>query len=277
MQVVWGSYFLITKGLQTEINVYLLHFSRFALLTIILLPFAGREIRNKKLIAGGIFAGALLAASNYLLNLGLNLSTSVNAAFLVGTTTIFVTLYEILFFKAKMSKGRIIAAVLATAGMWLITGGLGKLDIGDIVLILSSMIGAFHVICSDRNLDSKVNVLSFVFWQMLVCAVIGFFLTTFYGNFHLPELNAGNIGAFLYIALISMGLGLIVQMWTQGRANPIVVSIIVLFQSIIGAVIGWTLGNEEFVLTQAIGGLIIVAGMFLSVISDKDADLKSID
>lgn len=277
IQIVWGSYFLIAKNLQTQINIYFLHFLRFALLSLIFLPFALKFLKDKKLIIGGIIGGLLLAGSNYLLNVGLNISSAVNAAFLIGLTTIFVTLIEVIFYKAKMEKNRVIATILAIVGMWFITGGIKGLDLGDTVLILGSVIGAFHVIFLDKSLNKKSKILPHLFWQMLACAVVGLVMNIFFGSFDLPTITTGLVGEFLYLALISMGLGMIVQMWTQERVNPIVVSIIALFQSIFGAVIGWTLGHEAFVISQAIGGGIILVGMFLSVISDKDADLKSLD
>lgn len=277
IQIVWGSYFLIAKNLQTEINVYFLHFLRFSLLSLILFPFALKFLKDKKLIINGVIGGFLLAGSNYLLNIGLNISSAVNAAFLIGLTTIFITIAEMLFFKAKMERNRILATVLAIVGMWFITGGVKGLDLGDTVLISGSLVGAFHVIFLDKTLDGKSKIFPNLFWQMFVCALVGLVMNFFYGSFALPTLSTTLIGEFLYLALISMGLGMVIQMWTQKRVNPVVVGIIGLFQSIFGAVIAWTIGHEEFVIAQAIGGGIILVGMFLSVISDKDADLKSLD
>ena len=72
-------------------------------------------------------------------------------------------------------------------------------------------------------------------------------------------------------------MGLLIQNWTQERVNPIIITIIGLMQGLFGAVFSWTLGGEEFIPQQLIGGLIVLIAMYLSITSDKDADLKSID
>ncbi len=276
IQVVWGSYFLIAKDLQKEVNIYFLHFARFLLLSIIFLPFALKYLKDKRLIMGGIVCGLLLAANNYLLNLGLNITLSVNAAFIIGLSLVFTTLIEALIFKEKMNKFKWIASASALIGMWFITGGVKGFDLGDAILILSTIFGAFHVIGADKYLDQKSHVIAFVFWQMIICAIVGLFMAIFFGNFNLPPLTTTNISEFLYIALVSMGLGMVVLMWTQERVNPIIVSLIFLFETIFGAIIGWTFGHEPFIISQAFGGVGVLIAMLLTVLSDTDADLKSI-
>jgi drug/metabolite transporter (DMT)-like permease len=277
MQIVWGSYFIITKNFQQEVNLYFLHTARFLLLALLLLPFALKNIGNGPLIKASLLTGLFLGLGNFALNIGLDELSAVNAAFLYSLSAVFVPLFEFAIYGKKINTLRVVSIILAFTGIWILSGGISDFSFGDLVLVLAGVFSAFQIISGDNYLKKGTPLLAFLFWQMLIAGILGFFLTLFFGNFALPELNTENISIFLYLTLVSMGFGMYLLNWTQERINPVVVSIIALLQSVFGALIAWTLGHEEFMLVQLIGGSVLLLATFLSVISDKDSDLKSLD
>lgn len=261
---IWGATFYMVKNAVEYINPIALVGYRFFIAAIIL--GVGLIIAKKRIFENfksGIILGLLLWLLYIPQTLGLKYTTAANSGFITGTFIMFVPLLVFLFHKKLPSFNRIFSVLLVIAGLWILTGGMSSINLGDLLTLVCAVGYATHLFVSDIYMKRGLNPYVVTFQQFLVTGVLSFMTLLLTGG----SFKTGNvqvINAILFLALFPSLSAFIIQLWAQKFTSPLKVSIIFSLEPVFGALFSWTLGNEEFIAVRALGGIIIVAAMIIS-------------
>jgi drug/metabolite transporter (DMT)-like permease len=269
--LIWGLAFVVQRYAAPQVGVFLFNGIRFLLGALVLIPLAiysrkghtGTTLINREFILSSILAGILLFAGAAFQQAGLLFTTAGNAGFITGLYVIFIPIILALALRQSPRPVIWISAGLALCGLYLLSsGGVARPNIGDLLVLVSALIWACHVILIGW-IVLKVELLPFVIGQYLVCGVLSILAGNLFGSkTPVDMLNSWQV--LIFTGVISVGIGYTLQAASQRIAPPADAAIILSAEAIFAAFFGWILLDEYLNGIQIFGCVIIFAGMLLS-------------
>ena len=227
----------------------------------------GTPWRDKKLLLASLAAGFVLFAASALQQSGVMLTGDAGkSGFITGLYTVLVPILCALLFRMKTTPNIWLGAVLATAGLYLIsvTNGLSSVSLGDLLLFIGAFFWAGHIIVIDR-MGGSLSSLRFACLQFLFCGIFSMITAFLFEEPILMENVRGAAIPLAYCALMSTGVAYTLQIVGQKFAsNPTLAAIIFSLESVFAALGGMLLLNERMTVQGYIGCLLIFAGIVLS-------------
>ena len=271
--LVWGSTFFMVKSALSDIDPVIMVAYRFLIAGLILLLYL---LVNKQPIFKDIKKGLILALILWLLYLpqtiGLQYTSASNSGFITGLFVAFVPIF-LPFFKKKPNLFEIIATIISLLGLWILTGGLTMINIGDMLTLGAAMTYALHLLFCDKYIKGGVN-------PVIICAqqflFIGIFSLITGLLFDLP-FTVGSyktMGIVLFLGLFPTLSAFVIQLFAQKLVSPLRVSLIFAFEPVFAGIFAYTLGGETFMLHSAIGGFCIFIALVISGIPIKNQRLS---
>jgi len=261
---IWGSTFFVVKSVLDDIDPVILVGYRFLIAGSILLIYL--VIRRRPLLAGlkqAAWVGLILWSLYIPQTIGLRFTTASNSGFITGLFVAFVPIFLRTIFKRKPTIMEIIASFVSLTGLWVLTGGMRYVNLGDMLTLITAMTYALHLLYSDRYMKAGFDPILFSCQQFIIVGVLSL-LTGLV--FDLP-FGIGSTDAFrivIFLALFPTLSAFVIQMLSQKIASPLRVSLIFALEPIFAALFAWTLGGEEFLLRRGVGGLLIFLALILS-------------
>ena len=262
--LIWGSTFIVVKGALTGIDPVMMVAYRFLLAGSVMVPFilwSGRKLFEG--LGRAAFLSIILTLLYIPQTVGLKYTTASNSGFITGLFVFFTPFFLRTIFKRRPTKMEIVASGVSLIGLWILTGGLQDINIGDSMTLLAAMTYALHVLYSDKYMKMNVDpyVISCQQFLMvgLICLIVGAVLGL---DFVVHSTEA--IGAVIFLALLPTLSAFLIQMLAQKITSPLRVSLIFALEPVFAAIFAWTLGGEEFVTHRAIGGLFVFLALILS-------------
>jgi len=301
---IWGSTFYVVRDALADLHPLTLMAWRFTLGGVMLLPFAilatkraAKRVGQPSLTVkdsevpissnqpildrhGGLSHHMSPLLSNwdgYLLGLiifilyaaqtwGLVYTTAANSAFITGLFIIFIPPCAYLMHRELPSGMRLLAIVVALAGLYLLTGGITGLNRGDLLTLIAAATYALHVLFTGRAMARGLDPLKLACQQLLTCGVLSFAAAALlHAPLGLPNPHA--TGIVLFLTLLPTLSAYVLQLIAQGQVDSLRTALIFTMEPVFGALFAWTLGGERFVTLSAVGGLLIVAAMFVSEVT----------
>ncbi len=227
-------------------------------------------LASKRRFFDGIGRSLFLAGLLWLLyipqTLGLKYTTASNSGFITGLFVAFVPLFLRLIFKRKPSLMEVVASAVALVGLWILTGGLVDINVGDMLTLLTAMAYALHLLYSDKYMKAGIDPYLISCQQFLLLGVMALLTAlVFRLPFQVKGMEVGGIVVFL--ALFPTLSAFVIQMVAQKLTSPLRVSLIFAFEPVFAALFAWTWGKEPFILHRALGGLFIFVALILSGLS----------
>lgn len=267
--LIWGSTFFIVKGALAGVDPIMLVAYRFllaGLLMYVYLLMTGRSLFKD--FKEGLILALILWFLYVPQTIGLGYTKASNSGFITGLFVAFVPVFMRLILKRKPTRWEIVAAFLSLIGLWILTGGLTDVNFGDILTLGAAVTYALHVLYTDKfmknGLDPYIISTQQFFIIGLISLVVGFV-------FGLPfEVHGSQvIWTIVFLAVFPTLSAFLIQAVAQKFATPMKVCLIFAFEPVFAALFAWTLGGEEFILTSALGGLLIAAALAISGIPEK--------
>ncbi len=261
---IWGSTFFIVKGALTGIDPIIMVGYRFTLAGVVMLMFL---IATKRNLFQDIWKGLYLSVILFLLyatqTVGLGITTASNSGFITGLFVAFIPLFLYPIVKRVPTPMEIVASVVALAGLWILTGGMTKVNTGDLLTLVAAMTYALHVLYSDKYMKRNIDPYIISCQQFLAVGAISLIYGAIFGlPFEITTVEAGWVVVFL--ALFPSLSAFVIQMLAQKITQPIKVSLIFALEPVFAAIFAWTIGGEEFVMRGAIGGSFIFLALIIS-------------
>jgi len=278
--VVWGSSFILMKNITENIPFYAYLFLRFSIAGIILALIFIRQLGkiSRKTLIQGTIIGFTLFAGMSLQYSGLNFTSASNSAFIPGLNVVMVPVISALYLKKKPPLRAVIGVVLATAGLFFLSGGFsGIWNIGDTLTLLCAVCFAFQIIFINKfTQESDARQLAVV--QIVSAAVMYGILWAGYGLSAEPAtvvINTRVILTALYTGAMGTAFAFGVQTIAQQYTTPTRTALLLTFEPVFGALFALTIPGpdgttERLTIATAIGCLLIFIGMIVTEVRFRD-------
>ena len=276
--LIWGFAFTAQRQGADYLAPFAFNGIRYLLGSAALVPVVliferkGTPLRDKKLLLASLAAGFVLYAASALQQTGVMLTGDAGkSGFITGLYTVLVPILCALFFRMKTTPNIWIGAVLATAGLYLIsvTGGLSSVSLGDLLLFIGAFFWAGHIIVIDR-MGGAISSLRFACLQFLVCGILSLVTALLFEEPILAENVRGAAIPLAYCAIMSTGVAYTLQIIGQKFAsNPALAAIIFSLESVFAALGGMLLLHERMHVQGYIGCMLIFAGIVVSQLAPK--------
>jgi drug/metabolite transporter (DMT)-like permease len=261
---IWGSTFFLVKMIIKDIDPVVLVSYRFLLAGVILLIFL--LLKRKPVfqnIGIGLFLGTIIWLLYIPQTIGLAYTTASNSGFITGLFVAFIPLFLQFVLKRKPTIMEISASVISLLGLWILTGGLSDMNIGDILTVAAAMAYAMHVLYADKYMKMGFDPIVFACQQFLTVGLLSL-ITAFIFGLSFSTGTAQTVRIVVFLAIFPTLSAFLIQMIAQKIRGPFRVSLIFALEPVFAGLFAWTLGGEEFIIRRALGGLVIFSALIIS-------------
>lgn len=291
--IIWGSAFVAQESGAQYVGAFTFNGLRFLIGGAVLIPairinnFKSKKTGTfapmtkaewKALLFGGISCGVALALASYFQQWGLESTSAGKAGFITALYIMFVPIIG-LFFKRKTPLAFWGCIGLAILGFYFlcIHGDL-SLDMGDALVLVSSILFSIHIILIDK-FSQTCNGIKLSCIQFLTVGVI---CTVLMFIFERPSWESISKAAFsiAYTGIFSCGIAFTLQILGQRRTHPAIATLIMSLEAVFSLITGMIFNFSANVPTfrEAVGSalifLAVMVAQLLPQASDKKTDNK---
>ena len=252
---------------------------RFLIGAAALAPFAYRIARRRHeptrlLWSAGTIAGLLLFAGYITQTVGLQYTESSTSAFITGLYAVFTPIVEAIVRRRVPPPGVCVGIVVATVGLFLLTGAELALGRGELLTLACALSFAVWIVYQGAY-ATRLDTIPFTTVQMGVLALVSIPPTAVTGIGHLTGL-AIFAAAFTGIACSSGALSL--QLYGQRRVSPSRAALILLMEPVFAGIAGYVAG-ERLGAAKLAGAAVILVGIAIAEVRpgriDREVEVAS--
>jgi drug/metabolite transporter (DMT)-like permease len=265
---IWGFAFVAQRIGMEYVGPYIFNAVRFALGTLVMLPFVigtrnnPKRLSKKFIFLGGVLAGLFLFLGASLQQIGVVYTTAGKAGFITGLYVVLVPFIGIVL-KHKITRGNWIGAILAAIGLYFLTiTGSFTIQKGDFYVLLSAFFWAGHMHIIGW-LSPKIESSRIAMMQFAMVSVLSFIVAFAIETFTLQDILNAAI-PILYGGLMSVGVAYTLQVVAQKHAPPTHAAIILSLEAVFAVLGGWLILDEILSLRSLFGCMLMLAGMLIS-------------
>ena len=277
--VIWGFAFVAQRMGMDHVGPFTFNAIRFALGSLVLLPFIYRNHRQatadgrlpppgglRKIAVSGLLAGLVLFGGASLQQAGLVYTTAGNAGFITGLYVVIVPLLGLLFHQ-RTNTGSWIGAVLAAIGLYFlsITDQL-TIAFGDLLVLTGAFFWAGHVLLIGW-MSPRMDPLQLAFSQYGACSLMSLAVAVGFEQITVAGILAAAL-PILYGGALSVGVAYTLQVVAQKKAHPAHAAILLSLEAVFAAIGGWIVLGETLSGRGFLGCTLMLAGMLLSQLWD---------
>lgn len=244
---------------------------RFGVAVVVVAPFAvliaRRQGEDRRLLMRvGFVAGVLLFGGYAAQTVGLQYTTPSTSAFLTGLYVIFTPFVEALVVRTAPSRRVVGSALLATVGLYLLTGADLALGRGELLTILCALIFAIWIVYQGRY-AARIHPIPFTTVQMVTLVVVGIPAMARQG---IGELSPTAWFAIVFTGVACSAVALSLQLWGQRRIPPARAALILLLEPVFAGLISFVDG-ERLGAMGLIGAAVILGAIVLAELGPRKA------
>ena len=279
--ILWGSSHAVAKTALNEAPPFLLAALRLCIAApiLILIQVSTRRpaIHTQdrwplvRLSMIGIVASFILAYT------GIRLTLSSDSSLLIVGEVIFTAIFAYCLLRERITRNRLIGLLVGTAGVViLITGAAGQNTesapnrlLGNILVLGCLACESYYTVRGAAYLERN-NSISMLAWVNTASLVVWIPVLAYYGyTGELAQLSASAWGASVYMAVVTSVVCYF--LWFNGVriVGATVAAVALLFQPVVGALVGIQVMGDPVTLTFIIGGILVVGALLISGISER--------
>lgn len=276
VMAIWGSTFVVTKGLIVEWPPLTLAFVRVALSAIVLLPIAHwRLYRSRRSLRTlpwrRIFMLGLVGVAFYYLvfNLSLSFTTASQGALVQSSIPAMVALIAVLFFNERASRRRILGIGLSIAGVVIVcigsrtTGAASDAMLGNL-LMFSAVIawGIYTSLARQASEEDPVVTTAFMttIGALLLLPAAGFELS----RQPWPHPDAASWWQLSYLAIFASAIAFLLYNQALKYMEAGQVGVFTNLIPVVGVISGAVVLHEPLSVWALIGGAVVLAGVWIT-------------
>lgn len=266
----WGTSYLFMQKSLAEVGPCSLIVWRFGIAFVfsaLLFPrtlFSATKAEWKH----GLLLGVLLGIAFYAVMIGLRGTTTGNAGFLLGCTSVFVPLLCALKSR-KWTLRILLAAAVSVSGIGLMTLQSGfRLRPGDLFCMLSALLYSFYIILAGgflRN-DNPLRIGVIQFSGAAAAAGTGALIS---GETAFLPATLPVWGEILFLGIFCSAAGFMLQMSAQKKLSPEYVSLLYSSEPVFAMILGLIFLAEPLSAGRLGGAALILCGILLSSLRRK--------
>ncbi|MBL7162952.1 MAG: DMT family transporter [Anaerolineales bacterium] len=238
--------------------------------TLILLPFLGQARREPITttpraiwlsILGGIFFGLDLA----FWSTGIVMSGAAIPTLMANTAPVWVGLGAWFIFREKQGLNFWIGLLLAMLGAAVILGQdfsrASNLGIGGVLGLCAAVFyGAYYLVAQRAR--SHVRTLPY-FWITTTSSAVFLLIVNLFFGHSFVAYNRATYLNFLAIGIVVQVFGWLAINYAQGYISAALIAVTLTAQPVLTAIIAWLLLGEVFTIWQIVGGIAVIAGVYI--------------
>ncbi|GFO58856.1 hypothetical protein GMST_11810 [Geomonas silvestris] len=209
--------------------------------------------------------GALFAADLVFWNSGLLLTSAATATLLANNAPIWVGLGALFFFRERLAPRFWFGLTLSLVGMTLIVGAVGirqlQFNHGDLLSIAASMFYAAYLLTTQKARVAN-DTLTFMTVSVVAGAALLWVVNLALGV-PLTGFSARTWWALTGLALLSHLVGWLAINYALGHLKASAVSVSLLGQAVVTALLSIPILGETLGWSQTVGGLLVLSGIYL--------------
>ncbi|MDL2397376.1 DMT family transporter [Rhizobium mayense] len=247
---IWGGGFVAQSTAMKAIGPFWFIGLRFAVATIVVLPFVWMENRKTRkpltrrnwlsffLIGVALFGGAATQ------QIGLLTTTVTNSSFITGLYVVFVPLIAVVFLRRPPHWIIWPAATTALGGIYLLSGGsFSRLTVGDFLTVVCALFWAAQITLAGSSVSETGRPLGISAMQFAVTAVAALAVAVVAEPISIADIQ-GALGQILYVGIFSSGLAFVLQVIGQRYTTAPQAAIFLSSEALFGASLGSLLLGE---------------------------------
>jgi len=262
VSILWGSAFVFQRIVGEQGSVYYFNGMRFLLGALILLPFVWRRrtVPREQWLWMSI-AGAILFIASALQQAGLQYTTAGNAGFITSLSVVIVPFVLLIGWRERPRWLAVVAVAMAGVGAYLLsTAGSFKVQKGDALELAGAFFWALHLVLLGKFALCFESI-PFAVGQFIVAGFLNLFAGLILEE---PLINGSVIGAVIYTAVFSVGIGYTLQVWGQRFTPPTDAALILSLEAVFAVLTAWLFLSERMTLIQIAGCALILGGVLLT-------------
>lgn len=262
--LVWGTTFPVIRVAIAHLNGAEITELRFLIAGLCMLPFAFKA--SKTAWRDGVLLGIVALASYITQAVGMEYISANRSAFLTSTNVLMVPFLGLLF-GGRLSCQIVAAAVLACAGVGLMSWEGGANWLGDTLTLVCALFYAIYVIVLSKRIHAH-NSRTLAATQIVAMAVIGviWLLITHPQAQALVALASRArpvTWPLIYLGVIASAGMLFLQAVGQRRVSAEKAAVIYAMEPVFAAIFAWLWLHETLGTRGLIGGALVVLAVIL--------------
>jgi drug/metabolite transporter (DMT)-like permease len=214
----------------------------------------------------GALLGIFLGSGYIFQSFGLTLTTVSNTGFITGLYVVLTPVVAAIFLRKNITLVEWFAVFVATAGLALLSFNGFHFGLGEFLVLMSALLFAMHIV-GLGEWSKGLDTYALTVLQLGTCAVVTF-VASLKSGFRAPP-DSGVWFSIIYTALFATALAFIVQTWAQSFIAPSSVAVILAMEVVFAAGFGIWFLDEPVTLRIALGGLLVIASMYLIILLDQ--------
>jgi drug/metabolite transporter (DMT)-like permease len=211
-----------------------------------------------------ILAGVTFSGDLFFWHLSILNTTVANATFFATTAPVFVVLASWLVLRQRIASATILGLLFCLLGGGALIGQSLQVDPGrirgDLYGVATAVFFALYFLAVERAREGY-GAARVTFEASLITAAILLVVALLLDTRVLPR-TPGGIAALVAMALISHAGGQGLLAVALGRLPAIFSSLVIFLEAVAAAVFGWVILGEALTLIQALGGALILLGIW---------------
>lgn len=273
--VLWGTGFIGQKLGMDHVEPFTFTFMRTLIGGLFLLPvmaamgaikrkrgIAVRRSDRKTLMLGSLCCGLCLICAESFQQFGIQISDVTSTSFITSLYVVFVPIFGI-FIGSRPSPKLVLCVAISVAGLYLLTasGGL-HFSRGNLLTLIGAMCFAVHILVIAYFV-ARVDGVALSCGQFFVASFLGFIMMLATGG-DTWENFLKAAPAFVYCGIVSNGIAYTLQVVGQRGVNPVIATIIMSLESVMGTFFGILLLGESPTTVQLIGCALVFTAVILA-------------
>ena len=259
---VWGSTFVMVQDAVERLPVLSFLAWRFLAAALLVgVVFWRRLLRlGRAGLRAGLLMGAFLTGGYVLQTFALQHTSASNVGFLTGLFTPLTPLLAALFLARPLTRTALGAAVVASAGVALLSGVGGALHpLGDALAVACAFAFAAHILATERGVAGH-DVVALLVVQLATCGTICLVAASAAGQVEAPR------GDDVWIALavttvLASALGFFVQSAAQRHLPADRTALILATEPAFAGLAGWVFAGDRLTALGWLGAALILAAI----------------
>jgi drug/metabolite transporter (DMT)-like permease len=263
MTAVWGSTFVMIKGVVDRMPVADFLAVRFIVAAVVMFALFHRQVARleRRQLWRGVVLGTLYGLGQLLQTWGLSLISPSVSGFVTGMYVVFTPIIATLLLRQRMPISVWLAVGLATLGLALLSLNGFSVDLGVWLTLISALLYGLHIVALGHwSRADEAFGLSAI--QMVVIALVCLLATAGHGGPTLPPDRSAWV-AVLYMALIASAGAMLMQTWAQAHLPATRAAIVMTTEPVFAAAFAVVFGSDVLTWRMLCGGALVLAAMYL--------------
>ncbi|UXH43739.1 DMT family transporter [Rossellomorea vietnamensis] len=218
-----------------------------------------------------ILAGVFLAFHFILWFESLHYTSVASSTVLVTLQPLFAFIGAYLFFQEKLTPKALLSAVLAVAGSFIISWGdfriSGSALWGDILALIACALITGYLLFG-QTIRKRLSLMTYTYLVYVISSIV-LLLYVMIQSESLGPYPKEDWIYFLLLAIIPTLLGHTLFNWSLKWLSTSTISMAILFEPIGASLLAYWLLGEKVLMTQVLGGMVIMTGVTLFLIEER--------